>query len=490
MEKIGIPRTAIRLNVALQLLAMAVLLLAANYASFNHYARADFSRSQKFVLSDQTKRILREIKTPVKLTVYFSPTFITPEAQLYPDVKNLLKEMAFSGRNKFEIEYVDPTRDLTRARELQAQYKFNADENVLILDYEGRVKFLPVPDMADFDMGPVASGDPPRLVAFKGEQAFANALFALISPQQLKVYFLTGHGEPSIEGATPLSVFKDYIVRQNVSAAALSLASIDAIPADCATLVIAGAQSDLDEREALILKKYLESKGRILVLLDPDKRTPRLYQILQSAGIVPLDDRVLRTVRLPFATGILREVTAHFMPDNAITKRLVGANFLLSGATQSLEMVPDKAKELQLWPLLIAGEEFWGEADYVTDEKTGVRYDEGRDIGYPVYLAVASSRGGVSDGRVAVESAKVIAVGNSQFALDAALNPQGIDFLLSSMNWLLNRNQFTGVMPKVVQHFSLNLTERQLSSIAFYTLFVIPGVAALLGIVAWWRRRA
>ena len=178
------------------------------------------------------------------------------------------------------------------------------------------------------------------------------------------------------------------------------------------------------------------------------------------------------------------------MPDNAITKRLVGSNFLLSGATQSLEMVPDKAKQLQLWPLVRAAEEFWGEADYVTDGNTGVSYDEGRDIGYPVYIAVASSLGGVSDGRVAVESAKLIVVGNFEFALDVALNQQGIDFLLSSMNWLMNRNQFTGVMPKVVQHFGLNLTERQLSSIAFYTLFVIPGVVALMGIIAWWRRRA
>ncbi len=493
MEKVGIPRTTIRLNVAMQLLAMTVLLFAANYFAFNHYVRKDFSRSQKFVLSDQTKRILREIKK-VKVIVYFSPTSITPEMQIFPDVKNLLKEMVFSGKNKFEIEYVDPTRDLTRARELQAHYKFNADENVLILDYEGRVKFLPVPDMAEFDMTPVASGDPPRLISFKGEQAFANALFALISPEQLKAYFLVGHGEPSVEGpGSALSVFRDYIERQNVSTAPLSLAALDAVPSDCATLVVLGAQSDLDEREALILKKYFENKGHLLVLLDPNARTPRLYDLLHHAGIMPLDVRVLRTMRLSFATGILREVTAEFMPDNAITKRLVGSHFLFSGATQALELAPDeKDKELQLWPLVRAAEEFWGEADYVTDEKTGVRYEEGRDVGYPVYLAIAATRGGTSDGRVAVDSAKLIAVGNSEFALDVALsrNPQGVDFLVSSMNWLLNRNQFTGVMPKTVQHFPLNLTERQLSSIAFYTLFIVPGLAALMGIVAWWRRRA
>ena len=190
MEKLGIPRKTIRLTVALQVLAMLVLLVAVNYFSFNHYARADFSRSQKFVLSDQTKRVLRELKKPVRVTVFFSPTVLSPETALFPDVQNLLKELIFSGRNKIEVEYVDPTRDLSRARELQEQYKFSASENVLILDYDGRSKFVPVSEMADFDMSPVETGDPPRLLAFKGEQALTNGMIALVSPDRLKVYFL------------------------------------------------------------------------------------------------------------------------------------------------------------------------------------------------------------------------------------------------------------------------------------------------------------
>jgi ABC-type uncharacterized transport system involved in gliding motility auxiliary subunit len=89
-----------------------------------------------------------------------------------------------------------------------------------------------------------------------------------------------------------------------------------------------------------------------------------------------------------------------------------------------------------------------------------------------------------------MDSAKLIAVGNCEFALDAVLTQQGLDFLLSSMTWLLDRGQLTGVMPKTVQHFSLNLSEAQVSSLAFYNLIVIPGVTALFGVIAWWRRRA
>ncbi|MEI6340167.1 MAG: GldG family protein, partial [Verrucomicrobiota bacterium] len=271
-----IPRTAIRVNVAIQVLAMLVLLFAVNSFSFNHYVRGDFSRAQKFALSDQTRRILRELKKPVHGTVFFSRTVLTSETQLYPDVQNLLKEMAFSARNKLDIEYVDPTRDLSRARELQGRYKFSASENVIILDYDGRTKFVPIAEMADFDMTPVLSGDAPRLQAFRGEQALTNALMALVRPEQLKAYFLGGHGEPELEGHTPLAVFKDYIARQNVSVAPLSLASADRIPSDCAALVIVAPQADMDAREAAIIEKYWKEKGCLLVLLDPKIKTPRL----------------------------------------------------------------------------------------------------------------------------------------------------------------------------------------------------------------------
>ena len=193
----------------------------------------------------------------------------SPETGLFPDVQNLLKELIFSGRNKIEVEYVDPTRNLSRARELQEQYKFSVSENVLILDYDGRSKFVPVAEMADFDTSSVESGDPPRLLAFKGEQALTNGMIALISPERLKVYFLQGHGEPAIGEMTPLSVFKDYIERQNVSVAPLSFGSLDAVPADCATLIIVAPQFDIEEREAMILGRYWKEKGRLLLLLDP-----------------------------------------------------------------------------------------------------------------------------------------------------------------------------------------------------------------------------
>jgi hypothetical protein len=499
MEKVTVPRRAIRLNVLLQILAAAVLLGAVNFYSFNHYWRGDFSRSQKFVLADQTRRVLREINNPAKplrITVVFSPTLQTPEVPIYGDVRNLLKELVFSGRkNQIRVEYVDQTRDPARARELQGKYQFTANENVVILDYEDRVRFVPVAEMADFDLTPMATGQAPRIVAFKGEQALTNAIIGLTNPERRKVYFLQGHGEPAVEGPSPVAVFKDYIERQNVRVAPLAFSSLDAIPADCAALVLLAPKTDLQDREAALLEKFWNEKGRLFVLLDPDAPVPRLRAFLTACGLTPADNRVLRIQRLPGAGGltlILPEVTGVFLGDNTITKRMAGRQIFFDGFTQSLtfDVAKSRAAGVQIWPLIEAGEEFWGEADYRDREKTGVRYDDGRDDGYPVYLAAAASRGGVSDDRVEVDSAKLVVAGNAQFALDTSLRQEGLDFLLSATNWLLDRGRLTGVTPKVVQHFTLNLSDRQLGTLALYTMVVIPGIAALCGLVAWIRRRA
>ncbi|MDX2080875.1 MAG: GldG family protein [Terrimicrobiaceae bacterium] len=468
---------------------MAIIFVVLNVFSFQHYFRADFSRSQKFALAQQTKRVLKELKKPVDIVVIASPSFASPVTQIFRDVKSLLDEFEFSGRERIRVEYVDPTRDLTRMRELQGRFKFNAADSLLILDYDGRSRMVPMSDMADFDFRPVARGEQPILLAFRGEQVLTGALISLLRPENQTVYFLQGHGGPDF---SKLTLFAEYLQKQNLEVRGLSLASTDIIPEDAGALIIVGPRFDLEERELAVLRAWWQKRGRLLVLLDPESDTPRLRSLLEAAGIAPRNDRVLRTIRLPFATGILRDVTAFVLPTTEWTRRLTGAAILLTGATQSLALnEPLAAKEqIQLRALLEPAEEFWGEVDYAPNNPDGVRYQDGTDHGQPLVVAAAADRGGLEDDRVEVETSRVIVVGSSQFALDADVKPQGLDFLLGAVNSLLDRSRISGVAPKAVSHFSLNLTERQLGWIAFFSMLVIPGVAAMAGLFVWWRRRS
>src|SRR5262245_32342664 len=89
--KIG--RVWISLSVVVQIGAILVLAVVVNWFAFKHYKRWDFSRDQKYALSDKTKRFLNTLKGRMRITVFFSPN--TP---ITADVQNLLTEYQYAGK--------------------------------------------------------------------------------------------------------------------------------------------------------------------------------------------------------------------------------------------------------------------------------------------------------------------------------------------------------------------------------------------------------
>ena len=120
-----IRRIRIGFNVLAQIILILFLAVMVNSIAFKHYARWDFSRDQKYELSDKTKRFLKAIKGKMRITIFFSPN--TP---ITMDVQNLLMEYQYAGKGKIDIEHVDPERNLSRAKELFDKYKVVTDESL------------------------------------------------------------------------------------------------------------------------------------------------------------------------------------------------------------------------------------------------------------------------------------------------------------------------------------------------------------------------
>ena len=150
--KIG--RIRISLNVVVQIVLVLFLAAMLNSFAFKHYKRWDFSRDQKYALSDKTKRFLHTLKGKMRITVFFSPN--TP---ITADVQNLLTEYQYGGKGKIDVEHIDPERNLSRAKELFDKYKVVTDESLLVLDYEGRNKTVKASEMADVDQSGMALGE-------------------------------------------------------------------------------------------------------------------------------------------------------------------------------------------------------------------------------------------------------------------------------------------------------------------------------------------
>ena len=486
----NIRRLQIGLNVIIQVVIIIVLAAMVNYLGFQHYRRWDLSRDKKYALSDKTKHFLDALEGKVRITVFFGA-----QNPITGDVQNLLTEYQYASHGKIDVEYVDPERNLTRAKELFDKYKVVTDESVLIVDYKGRSKTVKASDMAEMDQGNPMVGEQPRVTAFKGEQAITSALIDVVEGKKNTVGYIVGHKEPPLSGQSPISTLKTFIQNENIDFKELNLFELPAIPADIKVVMIAGPQYDFSDREMKMLRDFWNKEGRILLLIDPAAKTPKLLAFLNEQGVKLDDDRLMAMVK----TGIeevarVRDVVAHFLPDNPVTKRLTDVRAPFFGATSSLTLDSQAvaAANIHLAPLAQAEKGYWGETDYYSDDEALLQYDPAKDKGEPLTIAASIEKGGSADQRVQINSARLIVVANSTFIQDNALtqDQQQLDFMSASINWLLSREQLIGIAPKIPQALTFTLDERSLRSLRWIILVLIPLVPATFGLLVWWRRRA
>jgi ABC-type uncharacterized transport system involved in gliding motility auxiliary subunit len=482
-----INRFAIGLNVLVQIVLVFFILAFINYFAFKHFKRWDFSREHKYALSDQTKRVLEGLPKPVKIFVFFSEDPRIPGGDVYTDVTSLLKEYQYAAKGNVEVEEINPYRNLSRAKELMAHYKFG-NENVVVVDYQGHSKLVNATDMAQYDDSVQTTDAPPKLKAFNGEQPLTAAILEVSEEKQNKIYLIGGKGGPELSG-DGLAVLKTYMERQNLTLDTLTLMNVDKVPDDAKALMLIGATYDLTDREMKLLHDYWDKQGRLFIALDPSGHTPKLADFLRELGINPQDDRVLRTMAMGPVTGIVRDVEAIFSDSSPVTKRLQGVDTVFLGETQSLGafQVPGVAAD----SLVTAGEGYWGETKYQDMETTGVSYDPKEDISAPLTLAASVEKGALPDASVNIETSRLIVTGNADFMTSAAFSQAqaNLDFVMAGLNWLLNREDKIGIVPKDEHQFTLNLTDEQMHRIELLVMVMMPASVLMVGAFVWMQRR-
>jgi hypothetical protein len=474
-------------SVIIQLVLLVFIIGMVNFYAYKHFKRFDFSRDRKYALSQNTKQLLASLTKPVKLIV-----FMTDASPLQNDVVNLAQEYRVAQPKYIQLEQINPFRDVGRATEVQAKYKLAQQENVVILDCEGRQKVITDDKMADVDRSGEAMGQPPQITAFTGEQAITSGIIEVTEGKKSIVYNLQGHGEPEIGKGKQLDVIQSLLDGEHLDVQTLNLLNVEAVPADATSLLILGPSADLTDREIKLLNAYWQKGGRLLILLNPDAATPHLTAFLVGLGITPDDDRVLETLNLGSVTGIVRDVVTQFVGQTPIARELTGITPVFPGGAQSLTInpAPGQVSGEKVEPLLQAIKGFWGEVDYKDLENTGAYYDVGKDKAAPLTIAAIAEKGAVGDQRVQAGGSRMIVVGASKFIDNDALDERSANFFLSSLNWLLEREQLIGIAPKQVKTFTLNLPEAQVQQLFWMTILALPGAVAFIGVIVWWRRRA
>src|SRR5215813_13510084 len=374
-RKLG--RVRIGLNVVVQIALVLFLAAMVNSYAFKHYGRWDFSRDQKYALSDKTKRFLDSLKDKMRITVFFSPN--TP---ITTDVQNLVTEYQYAGNGKIDVEQIDPERSPSRTKEFFDKYKVVTDESLLVLDYDGRNKTVKASEMADIDQSGMAIGEGPRVAAFKGEQAITSAMIDLVEGKKKTLGYVTGHKEPALAEGSAISILKTFIENENIQFKELNLLDLEAIPEDVKTIMIVGPQYDFSDREMKVLRNFWDKQGRILLLLDPAAKTPKLAAFVYDLGVKANDDRLMVFLRTGIQElALTRDVQARFLSDSPITRRLADVRALFLGGTSSLTLEPERvrAANIRIEPLIQAEKGYFAETDYNSDNQAKLQADAKKD---------------------------------------------------------------------------------------------------------------
>jgi hypothetical protein len=487
----------------LQIVLLAIILVALNYLAAHHFTRVDLSREAAYTLSPSTKNYLNDTVvsgrvTPIKWIMAFRRS-----SPFYERVRALAEEYARLSNGKILLEIVDPLRSSDRTQEVTAAYGLPLTKDLIIMDARGddgpvstedkagnrilhpNVKLIVADDMAVYT---TVEGQR-KITGFQGEDVLTARLVESIEGRARKMAFLADKSRIDGEGENSAAKsLLDTLRFQNVDLQGIHLSGLAEIPADVEGVALVAPKYDLTDAELAVLEKYWNTpRAAMLVLLDPGDTLPKLRTFLRGNGITPRRDRVISlvdqridtTARGIFATGV------------DFTKDFAGQATVFEGATSSLE-VREGAEDLmnkQVNPigLIQAADGFWGETKF--GEKN-VGFNEVEDTKPPFYLAACVTRGAASDDRFAADTSRMVVIANTDFLEPKQQRAENIDFLASSVNWLMDRQSLAGIGPRSLRTYKMPLLDAQVSFINRVNLFFLPAFLMLAGAFVWSSRRA
>lgn len=450
------------------------ILVAVNYLGTRQNKRWDFTANQVYSLSDQTIKILKDLKEPVKVTVF--------ERNDRMDMhKDRLEEFQYQT-TKLTTEFIDPDKEPTRAGAAKVETL-----PTILFEFQGRTE----------------------RVTSSNEQELTNALIKVVTGKTRKVYFTQGHGEKDTASSDRggFSSAVEAMKQDNLAVEQLVLIQQKTVPDDATIVAIAGPTTDFFQPEIDALNAYVAKGGKVMVMLDPllkGPAQPLLTQFLSDWGIRAGTDVVLDASGMGQMLGTDASVpVAAQYPTHPITEgfRVITAYPM----ARSMTPIEGGSNSHTAQPLVNTSPQSWSEADLasLSTGKAQVEFngDKGDKQG-PITLAAAvsavatvlpppsgNSSPGAPDSQRQPES-RVVAVGDSDFATNMAIGISGNrDFFMNSLNWLSQQENLIAVRPRQPEDRRLSLTADQQNRIMILVLFIIPGLVFATGVYTWWSRR-
>lgn len=443
--------------VTVYIIVILAVLVVANFLANRYNKSYDSTANKQFTLSDQTKKVVGELKQDVTISYFDRASGMQAAKDLLDRYQNLSP--------KVHVQYVDLLKNPTLAR---ADNVTREGEAVITVGARRE-------DAKTFD-----------------EEGVTGALIRAMKGGERTVCVVTGHGEHRLDDSSQgdgFSGFQSVVEKDNYKLQSVSLLEKAEVPSDCSVLVVAGPTGDYIQPEVDAIKKYVEAGGRALFMLDPPLKLGRrqisdnqnLSNLLESWGVTPEKDLLLDESAAsqllgggPEAPVILQYASHPIVNDLAN----ISTAFPLS---RSLET--KNTDKTTITTLFSTSADSYSTIDLSSSE---IRINPAKDKHGPFTLAVA---GTYTTGKPN-ETGRFVVVGNSGWAANQALGFSGNrNLLLNMVNWLSSDEDLISIRPKAPEDRRIQLTVAQFRMVQTTSQFFLPLIVIAGGVLVWLKRR-
>ncbi len=442
----------------------------------------DITANQQFSLSSISESYLDELDDQGVVVDFY---LLAEMDELEADMDTLVLYrtlVAYNSHDCINLIDFDPNTDEEMLEEINPDDEYNLSTGDMLICYGDNVRRVPGSSMyvtyVDDD-GNTTDED------FTGENLLTGSIKGVVEGYTPTVYFLTGHGEKSIDEYT---TFTANLLNYNYNADSLNLSEVDAVPDDAALILVCAPISDITEEEKAVLDDYLDEGGNITLMMSPNEDAiayTNLEAVMDDYGITMEYDRVYET-----------NSDYHISGDDTT---------ILCELTE----LDDDSDAADLTSSLIDQ----GLYTYMPESRSFTYYDEGGKYTIASMIttydtAVGEAYGGVSDDPEDIEGAMVLAAystsnarnsskmavfGNAEFLDDDNVSSEyfiiPVYLMLSTISWMYDSDVDMEIADKTSSYDYIALQDESFATSLIVVLTIIPIVIMGAGIAIWIKRR-
>ena len=255
-----------------------VVFVPLNLIFSRHDKVYDMTPAGKYTLADKTVQLLDETSDK-QIDIYYLAKLSYLRDSRAPYFLSLYHTLdALSKRDNITLTCFTPNSDPATCSELDPTGSLGTDDGDIFVKCGSVIKRI--------DGSKIFQKDSNGFQAYAGEEQIASAIKVCTSGSLPTIYFLTGHGENSINDR--YSTYANLLKAKNYDVQELDLTQADAVPANASIIYLAGPQKDLTNPETKLLSDFLDNGGSMSFLIAPcetEGRFSNIEYLLEKFGI-------------------------------------------------------------------------------------------------------------------------------------------------------------------------------------------------------------